>query len=203
MFQFRIISPRNLGYFKKQTFVFLIKARSENDATVDAVRFELESEVQKRDSDISDLKKQIDEIKSDYCELAEEKESLLYDKSQNKISEELNNIKQKDENEHKIVENLQNQMKNITKDFHIEIKKVLEKEKLVTVMKNQIENLNRQLEDSKIIKIKKDYPIHNADEQLKLKFSNEKEVWAKEKRRLESKVRHLSKTIGKFCDFKI
>ena len=39
-------------------------------------------------------------------------------------------------------------------------------------------------------------PEKKSLEQIKRKFAAEKEVWAKEKRRLESKVRHLSKQIG-------
>jgi len=161
----------------------------------------MQSEIDSHASTIVDLTRSIDSVKQDYCDLAGEKESieaqLQHRKTTNetsKISAELNQITERYATAQRRIHDLELQLKNITTEFEHQIKTLTTNVQTKSTTEN--DQLRRQISE---LKNAKNDNFGETENQLKKKFSAEREQWAKDKRRLDSKIRHLAKQIGKYC----
>lgn len=173
-------------HFRRSLQMQVEQVKAEGDAASCAIRTELESKIQSQLAELKEYETSLDEIKKDYCDLASEKKRIELQKGateQNKAqNEELDRTKAELAHAQKHIQNLEVTHSNLTCDWESSL--------------NSIENLKNEIAELKTLK--KDSardPDKKSLEQIKRKFAAEREVWAKEKRRLESKMRHLSKQI--------
>lgn len=126
---------------------------------------------------------------------------------------ELNEAKEHYATAQRRIHDLELQLKNITTEFQEQIKSVAHNAQSNSSsenvkLKGTIDELNKQVEDLRDKNIvpcqtsndndssTRNAGVTNNIDQLKKKFSAEREQWAKERRRLDSKIRHLTKQIG-------
>jgi len=169
-------------HYQKSLAFQIQKEKDDHEVNLLAVR----SEIEEKNEAINLLNKSLDRVKEDYCQIAMEKQNLevkiqtLQDQM-TISSQNAENCQKSDEFESaKLLAELEKNSKLLEK-LEISNSKI---EKLEEKLKNQnvceTPRSNHDLNSSKV-------------DQLREKLTHERDSWAKEKRRLESKIRHLLK----------